>query len=124
MDKWSYSTRLLVLACYLAALFYFALRPNSGSGDGYTLHFIAFLVLMLLMAFVGLRLFTAAAICLGIGVAIEFIQLSIPSRSFSGWDMAADAAGIVTAIAMLIVWKEVSHERQCAHPRKRRGHVR
>ncbi|WP_134671392.1 VanZ family protein [Halorussus marinus] len=44
----------------------------------------------------------AAAIAVAYGVGIEFVQASIPERSFSVGDMAADAVGAVLAV---VCWR-------------------
>jgi len=41
----------------------------------------------------------AAVLAVAYGVGIEFVQASIPERSFSVGDMAADAVGAVVAVA-------------------------
>lgn len=50
---------------------------------------------------------TLASYLLTYGVAIECIQHFIPSRSFSGLDIVADACGLLIAYCVLLCWKRL-----------------
>lgn len=49
-------------------------------------------------------------ICFSFGIIIEFIQLYVPGRSYSGYDILANSAGILTAflIFYFIAPKQIS----------------
>jgi len=104
----------IVTSAYLIMLLLgaFAFQVDSGEsgipGFDKLLHFFGFFILaiLLLLTFKYYRLSNSYAsvflIALGIGILIEYVQLSIPGRDFSVADILADVLGIITGSAL--VW--------------------
>jgi VanZ family protein len=109
----------IITSAYLIVLLLGAFAFQVGTGESGTpgvdkvLHFIGFFILtvLLLLTFqyykLNYRFVACFLIALGIGILIEAIQLGIPGREFSLWDLAADAAGIL--MALVLRWSFAKH---------------
>ncbi|WP_144395449.1 VanZ family protein [Pleionea sediminis] len=104
----------------LALLLYLTLTPGIDSGIHLPhidkmFHAIAFagVTFLMLGAFVNLNRWFIALAMLILGVAIEFIQLSIPGRSFSWVDWIGDAVGVFLVLA--IFGKRSEREKPDSH---------
>jgi VanZ family protein len=103
----------VISVIYLIILLIGAFAVNLGSeesspGSDKGLHFMGFLVLILLLIFtlkdytqkrVYLKSLIAAIIT---GIIIEVVQLFIPARTFSWYDIVADLGGIF--LGMVLAW--------------------
>ncbi|QJT08310.1 VanZ family protein [Oceanidesulfovibrio marinus] len=70
--------------------------PSSIPDSDKIAHFIAYSWLsgLAYMAWPRNRAWTRAWIALGLGIALEFCQMLVPQRSFSVFDMLANASGV------------------------------
>jgi VanZ family protein len=90
----------------VAAVIYLSVTPQPleipvDEGDKYG-HLLAYGTLMLWFAQLYERSarWVAALGFIALGVALEYVQRSTGYRSFDVWDMAADAAGVLTGLAL------------------------
>jgi VanZ family protein len=88
---------------------------NDASKPGFdkVLHFFGFFVLsvLLLLTFeyykLSYKYVAVFLVALGIGILIEAVQLGIPGREFSLWDILADVLGII--VGSVLVWSFSRH---------------
>jgi VanZ family protein len=103
----------IVSVIYLIILLLAAFTVNLGTSDSTpgsdkSLHFIGLFILSLLLIFTfknyaAKRVYLKSLIiAIIIGILIEIIQLFIPTRAFSWYDMVADLGGIF--LAMVLAW--------------------
>ncbi|WP_461864559.1 VanZ family protein [Thermococcus sp.] len=94
------------LEAYLLLLLYLNLTPavpsSPVSGGDKAVHFLEFAVL----AFLGRE---RVMIFLPFPVLLELLQISIPGRTFSVWDMVANLIGFAAG-ALMGWWHEGPHE--------------
>jgi VanZ family protein len=98
---------IYVIILFLGATF-IKLGDFSTPGSDKGLHFIGFFILTILLIFT-FKNYTAKRVYLKslivaiiIGIIIEIIQLFIPTRTFSWYDLVADLGGIF--LGMVLAW--------------------
>jgi VanZ family protein len=112
MDKKRLS--IIVLAVYLVGMLVFAILPHVGEslpkGSDKVFHFSEFAVLTVLLlvtaSFYGLKkeksYVLIPLIAIVVAVLSELVQIPLPSRTFSWFDMLADFIGIT--VGMVCTW--------------------
>src|SRR6056297_1800682 len=108
-----YRLAVLALVVYWIAIFTGTHLPSwadySPDVNDKTKHFGSFFVLAMLLCYITnsdklfRRFGTIAAVTLSYAIFDELTQQFVPGRTADVWDVAADAAGIFTAIAVYLV---------------------
>lgn len=77
-------------------------------------HFLAFFILSLLMdrAYPAKTITFKATVLIAYGLMIECVQWQLIYRSFSGWDLAADTAGILAYWLAWVLWQTADKQVQ------------
>ncbi len=97
----------IAFAVYIALIVLLSLLPGApGVSSDKLAHFGAYMLMALigmpLVATPRTRVWMLLSI-IAMGAGLEAIQSIIPGRSASGWDLAADATGVVAGSALWLV---------------------